>query len=79
MDHAQSSSASVPAEIFLCSTYKPHFFLDFFQTFRMACYGRDMATLYYALWSQKHQEFLLLLVFKLQGTVSFRFILYFGA
>ena len=30
MDHARSSSAPASVEIFLCSTYKPHFFWDFF-------------------------------------------------
>ena len=35
-----------PPEIFLCSTYKPHFFWDFFETLQVACYGRDLATLF---------------------------------
>ena len=49
MDHAWSSSApaSVSAEIFLCSTCKPHFFWDFFKTLQVACYDIDLATLFF--------------------------------
>ena len=50
MDHAQSSYSytsiyeSTSSEI-SCSTYKPHFFWGSFETFQVACYGRDLATL----------------------------------
>ena len=51
MDHARSSYASASVyesashRDFLCSTYKPHFFWDSFETLQVASYGRDLATL----------------------------------
>ena len=34
-------------EIFLCSTYNPHFFLHCFYIWRVACYGRASTTLFF--------------------------------